>query len=205
MDEATRTMIPRLNAPTMGLIALATMAVFFAGCATAEQSPQATAKPTETTAPRPAPVSPEIRNEVVARFSGDIWPAINGFNQAPFQGNAASGRLSTMIDKDLDAPAWSRVRAGVQGLAHTGPDRAADGDLTPASVAVTAVTQADPRIATLQVCYTYTLAIVSNDPPATKREPGASEVTIELRQADAWYLHALTNDHVVPSCQSDKA
>jgi len=30
-------------------------------------------------------------------------------------------------------------------------------------------------------------------------QPTASEITVELHKADAWCLHSITNDHIVPS------
>ncbi|QSM91963.1 hypothetical protein I3U44_24270 [Mycobacteroides abscessus subsp. bolletii] len=73
------------------------------------------------------------------------------------------------------------------------------------TLADTALTALDSSKATLQMCYTYIANVYGaiGDPPA--KNPGASEATVELRKADNWYLNAITNDHVVPGCRSNKA
>lgn len=206
MDEAARTMTIQSRSLTMKLIAGTVVFVALTGCSKPNESAQATAAPADsTTTSQPVSVSPEASNEVLARFKQEIWPAIDAYNQNPFQGSPEAGRLSAVIDKGLAATEWSRVRDGVQRLGHLGPASAAEGQLTLVGTSVAAITQSNTPTATLEVCYTYTLATDSNDPPSTKRESAASEATVELRKTDNWYLYGITNDHVVPGCSSSKA
>ncbi|GAB7070404.1 hypothetical protein H7J06_24525 [Mycobacterium hodleri] len=58
--------------------------------------------------------------------------------------------------------------------------------------------------ATVNVCYTYDHSWYV-DIADTHHAPGASEATVALVNVDnTWYLRAVTDDHVVPACDTNK-
>jgi hypothetical protein len=59
----------------------------------------------------------------------------------------------------------------------------------------------NPSSATLDVCYTYTLI----DHDKSVAQPTAAHITAVLHKTDAWYLHDLSDNHVMPSCPSERA
>ncbi|MGB0970765.1 MAG: hypothetical protein ACPGVG_07365 [Mycobacterium sp.] len=137
--------------------------------------------------------------EAVAAFENNIWPAVALYNLHQMQGDVGSVAFNKIVDPSLDAPAWGAVRDAIQklgtiredppGMVEVGPD----GRLSLASADLTG---GDAANATLQICYTYT----ASDRFGKNRVHAASEATVELRKTDTWYLHAITNDHVVPDC-----
>lgn len=148
---------------------------------------------------------------VIARYTNDIWPLIKASNQAPpdqLSQNAVG--LSRVVYRDIPMESRARLEDSVERLGtvreadqtHGLIERDRAVGLTLADAALTVL---DSSKATLQMCYTYIANSYGaiGDPPA--KNPGASEATVELRKTDTWYLYAITNDHVVPSCQSDKA
>lgn len=136
---------------------------------------------------------------IIARFTDDIWPAINDYNRHPGQGNYPKvepvySQFRDILDQGLSTDERKQVAAAVSDLAGVNGDdfdAIRLSDLLPAQVQVTALNPAD---ATLRVCYTYTV-----DEKHTR--PAASEVMVGLAFVDnTWYLHSVTDDHVVPSC-----
>lgn len=189
------------------------VALLIAGCQShAKPTPATThVAPILTSALTPAPRDTAERQEVIRRFTQDIWPAVTAYNRSPDQGNPGGPNLAyeqylTIIDKSLTEGAWDRLRDAVQ---HLGVVRDFDdpqggsartGGLRLDDVRVTAL---NPPTVTLQACYTFTALSYQGRQPI--RTPTAMESTFDLRKTDNWYLHSITNDHVVPVCPSSKA
>jgi hypothetical protein len=152
---------------------------------------------------------------VVARFTNDIWPAINAYNGVvAAQGGRADRQFHAIIDPSLRSAddvdtltAYASLRDAVQGLGQASRDSVMSGNpfrdprvgLRLGSAVLTAL---NPPVATLKVCYTYSL--IDHD-HAMPPQPAASEITVKLHKTDAWYLHSITNNHVVPSCPASTA
>jgi hypothetical protein len=132
---------------------------------------------------------------VIARFTNDIWPAVEGYRFVG-QGSDASKLFWSMAEADS---ANAVHDAGIDLGVVMGADRVAvsipEGPLRLANTAVTAISATD---ATVVACYTYT-SVTRND-PTDPGVPRASEATFILHKTDGWYLHAITDDHVAPHC-----
>ncbi len=137
--------------------------------------------------------------EAVAAFENSIWPAVALYNLNQSQGDVGSVAFNKIVDPSLDAPAWGAVRDAIQKLGTVREDtRNAPGVSREdrLSLASADLTGGDATSATLRICYTYT----ASEWGGKNRVHAASEATVELRKTDTWYLHAITNDHVVPDC-----
>lgn len=138
---------------------------------------------------------------VIARFTNDIWPAVEGYRW-PGQGSPAYKRFVSIVAPDrFSAAHEAAVRLGKvynsEGYPVSGPD--AEHGL---KLVDTALTSLESSIAVISTCYTYP-SFKSGDTTGT---PSASEATFELRKTDTWYLWDITNDHVVSGCSaSDRA
>lgn len=176
------------------LLALATLTI--AACQTGT-----TVMPTASSQP---PV------DVLPAFANTIWPAIAGYNLHKSQGGPESKQFHDVMDPSIKnggadtIDAYSALREAAQNLGHKGYDRTTnthhynDG----ITAAHTDIQSASDNTATLNVCYTYTHYWYVNTADA-QHAPGASEATVELVNIDnMWHLHAITNDHVVPSCSA---
>ena len=150
---------------------------------------------------------PVNTQQILARYTQEIWPAISAYNADHSQGGPAYTALGAVIDPAVTDPAGPNdlgpLLAAARSLGQQGTydpttktSHSNDG-LHLADVAVGAVSGTS---ATLQVCYTYThfwYVNVAN----TEQAPAASAATVELASRDnTWYLHAITGDHVVPGC-----
>ncbi|MGH3953255.1 MAG: hypothetical protein ACRDTI_04320 [Mycobacterium sp.] len=173
-------------------VAALPFAVMLAACTTATTTPPAVSPIASTSVPD--------SDGIVSRFDNDIWPAIAAYNADASQNGPADAKLAKVIDPTA-SPGRAQLRDAVHSLGENSHDNTMEGrptrdpwkGLQLGSSLLTAVNSPD---AVLQVCYTYTL---------TNAQPGTSEATIELHKSDVWYLHAVTNDHVVPGCQNSKA
>lgn len=173
-----------------------------AGC-TATNAPETTPAASTST------ISTPDTDGVVTRFTKDIWPAVEGY-RAPGQGSPSYRRYVTIVDPQLEGTAWNALFEDVRSLGTVGrnkeTDEAESYPTGPLNLAATSATALDASTATLVICYTYTSVTqrTVNDPQV--QAPAASEATFELAQVNnVWYLHSVTNDHVVPDCQSSKA
>lgn len=152
------------------------------------------------------------QQQIIDRFTDEIWPAVEGY-RAPAQGSPQNRRWSSVIDPKLrsasgtvdDLNAYTALRGAGRELGQAGYDRNTqtthypDGGLILANVEVHSV---NDNVAELDICYTYTHAWYVNVAD-TQRAPAASEATVGLVNVDnTWYLHSITNDHVVPNCGS---
>ncbi|MBS9535693.1 hypothetical protein KIH27_19080 [Mycobacterium sp. M1] len=135
---------------------------------------------------------------VIVRFTKDLWPAIAACNGVCDQGGKNYVRLHQLYDPNADPG----LRQAVQGLGQADRDSVMSGnpfrDMDGIRLGSAVLTALNPPTAALKVCYTYTLTLGADNPMPP--QPTASEVTVELHKTDAWYLHSITNDHVVSSC-----
>lgn len=173
-----------------------------AGC-TATNAPEATPAASTST------ISTPDTDGVVTRLTKDIWPAVEGY-RAPGQGSPSYRRYVAIVDPQLDGAARNALFEDVRSLGTVGRNKETDEvesyPTGPLNLAATSATALNASTATLVICYTYTSVTqrTVNDPQV--QAPAASEATFELAQVNnVWYLHSVTNDHVVPDCQSSKA
>lgn len=134
-------------------------------------------------------------DEVIDRFTRDIWPAVEGYRYHG-QGSPESKRFWSIVEPDQSVAVH---RAGIDLGVVMGADQVPISfPGGPLRLANTAVTSISPTDATIVACYTYTS--VPRSAPTDPGVPAASEATFGLRKTDAWYLHSITDDHVVPGC-----
>ena len=152
---------------------------------------------------------PVSQQQILDRFTQDIWPATSAYNAEQNQGGPAYTAFGAVIDPAVTDPAGPNDLGPLMQAARS---LGRQGTYDPATryshgndglhLADVAVTGVPGTTATLQVCYTYThywYVDVAN----TQQAPGASEATVELSgQGDTWYLRSITDDHVVDGCGS---
>lgn len=175
---------------TIFAIAFALLAL--AGCT---RDYQTESRPIVTTAD--VPQNPAI----IARFTNEIWPVMNQYS--PDQ--AGMTRLSRVVDPNLPPDALN----GSIGAALIDMLRGSDNDYRSGpKVSNVSIDAMDSNKAKLNVCYAYghTRYQSANDLNLNNLTPESSEANIELaRVNNVWYLHSITNDHVVPGCTSNRA
>lgn len=174
------------------IVAIAFTLLALTGCTRDQQTES---RPVVTTAD--VPQNPAI----IARFTDEIWPVMNQYS--PDQ--AGMTRLSRIVDPNLPPEALN----GDIGAALINMLRGSDNDYRsgPKIVNVSIDAMAS-GVAKMNVCYAYghTRYQSANDLNLNNLTPESSEVNIALAQVNnVWYLHSITNDHVVPDCQSSKA
>lgn len=166
-----------------------------------------------TQAPTPAAAdpAPQDTNGVIARFTRDIWPAVEAYRYHG-QGSAESKRWSSIVDPDATSDGGPSLHdkainlgavTDADGLPVSGPvndfgSTTGEHGLHLASTSLAALKDSN---ASVVACYTYTLGYYKS----TETRPGASEATFKLHKTDKWYLTDIVNDHAVPDCQSSKA
>jgi hypothetical protein len=146
---------------------------------------------------------PAADQQVAARVSEAIWPAISAYNGAPTQTSAGSTALQAVLDPALTGDAYTALRSAAATLGR-------QGDYNPATrlsffndgltAARTDVTAAGDTTATVDVCYTYTQwsYVTFAD---RQSAPAAGQVTLDLASVNnVFYLHAISRDHAVPGC-----
>jgi len=158
---------------------------------------------------KPAKAEPTVDNQqqIVARLTNDIWPAVSAYNLQPTQASPGAKQFHAIIDPALQsaaaASAYDALRDAVQKLGQQGQyDSAAQTTHSNDGLAVahTDIQSVQDNAATLSVCYTYDHSWYVNI-QNTQHAPGTSEATVQLVKANnTWYLHGIANDHVVPSC-----
>lgn len=146
---------------------------------------------------------PAADQQIAARVTDAIWPAISAYNGAPTQASAGSTALLAVMDLALAGDAFTALRSAAAKLGRQGeydPATRLTHSNDGMALARTDVTAAGGVTATVNVCYTYTdwSYVTIKD---RQQSPGASQATLDLvRVNDAWYLHAISGDHVVPGC-----
>lgn len=166
-----------------------------------------------TTGPPPAaPIEDSMRQQILDRFTADIWPAIAARNH-DVQAISVGEHFARIIDPTLAeargdfGPIQDTVLKLGQKQADpvTGQANWNDG-LHFSHAEVTAVTHAESAIASLTVCYTYTHRWNENTAGRNDlSEPAASQMTAELSKSSSngdWFLHKIADDHVVPACEN---
>lgn len=169
---------------------VALLALVLAGCTPTQPTPTTVATTQDTSQ----------SGAVAARFTDEIWPTVSEYG--PYQ--AASNKLRAVVDPDAD---WDTLTGAIEALGGAGYDgttkvrRTADDP----RLVTASVTEVNGGKATVTACYSYAYAEFVNI--ADKHTQGrTSQVEAELSNTShGWYLHALTNDHVVPGCSSSKA
>jgi hypothetical protein len=154
----------------------------------------------------PAKAEPTVNHQqILDRYTHDIWPATSAYNANNAQAGNAAHQFFAAFDPNLTTDQFNSLRDTAQGLGRQGEYDAQDqtthynGGLYLGHVNVQA---ADNGAATLNVCYTYDHSWYV-DVADTQHAPGASEATVALINVNnTWYLHAITDDHVVPSCDA---
>ena len=142
---------------------------------------------------------------IIARFNDDIWPAMAAYNENHSQGGKASQVFTTIMAPGENGDQYLRLREAAQALGRnaeydqsTQTTHYNDG----LSLAHAEVKAARANTAALSVCYTYTHSWYVNIAD-TQHAPGASEVSVGLVNVDnTWYLHSMTDDHVVRGCRN---
>ncbi|WP_079632256.1 hypothetical protein [Mycobacteroides abscessus] len=143
---------------------------------------------------------------IIKRFTDVIWPTMNQYG--PYQ--AGMARLSPVVDPNLPGGAWNQELGGaiVNMLRGNGYDANNEWahyreDPKISNVSITANTATN---ATLKLCYSYTHVWYRYQSDPHQTAPESSEADIQLANVgNTWYLHSISNDHVVPDCQSSKA
>lgn len=143
---------------------------------------------------------------IIKRFTDAIWPAMNQYG--PYQ--AALARLSPVVDPNLPGGAWDQKLGSAIGNMVLGSGYDANNewahyreDPKISNVSITAITATN---ATLKLCYSYTHVWYRYQSDPHQTAPESSEADIQLANVgNTWYLHSISNDHVVPDCQSSKA
>lgn len=156
----------------------------------------------------PAKAEPTVNNQqIITRLTDDIWPAVSAYNLQPTQASAGAKQFHAIIDPALQTAdagdAFDALRTAVQKLGQQGQYDSAtqtthsNEGLTVAHADVQSVQN---NTATVDVCYTYNHSWYVNI-QNSQHAPGASEATAQLINTNGtWYLHSITNDHVIPSC-----
>lgn len=150
-----------------------------------------------------------MSQQIVDRFTTDIWPAIVGRNHFDGQNSPKDNRFHSVLDPNVNQTNgdYGRLMDAVEKLGQirlTREQNSNNEGLNLNRVKLDAITPAEPTIATLTVCYTYTHVwddyVNGQD---NLREQAASEVNIELNKAPGtatWMLHKVFGDRVVPAC-----
>ncbi|WP_046317082.1 hypothetical protein [Mycobacterium sp. UM_Kg1] len=129
------------------------------------------------------------------------------YNLQPSQSSPGAEQFRAVIDPSLRSgdtgAAYTDLRSAARQLGRQGehdPQTRTTLGNDGMSVADAEVQSVHNDVATLNVCYTYTHWWYENIVD-TQRAPGASEATVGLVNVDnTWYLHSITNDHVVRGC-----
>lgn len=156
----------------------------------------------------PAKAEPTVNNQqIITRLTTDIWPAVSAYNLQPTQASAGAKQFHAIIDPALQSAdagdAYDALRDAVQKLGQQGqydPATQTTHSNEGLTVAHADVQSVQGNSATVDVCYTYTHSWYVNI-ANTQHAPGSSETTAQLVEVNGtWYLHAITNDHVVAGC-----
>jgi hypothetical protein len=162
--------------------------------------PFATVLACSTSTNESAKAVPTVNDQqIINRLTHDIWPAVSLYNGDPAQ--RSLGQLSAITDPTVSlADAVQKLGQQGQYDPQTKTIHYNDG----LTVAHAEVQEVQGNTATLDVCYTYTHYWYVNVED-TQHAPGASDATVQLVDVNnTWYLHSITNDHVVPNCQTPK-
>lgn len=148
---------------------------------------------------------------LISRFTDVIWPTIltyRNYGQGDPQStgpNEYRDKFNSVIDGE------SSDAFAVKGEAHdigevldaSGVAKGETDHLALASATVSELSGNDSKVV---ACYTYNFTARSEWPHTNDHAvPGASEVTFTLHKRNDWLVREISNNHVVPACQSSKA
>lgn len=147
------------------------------------------------------------QQQIITRLTTDIWPAVSAYNLQPTQASIGAKQFHAVVDPALQSAdagdAFDALRSAVQKLgqqAQYDPATQTTNSNDGLTVAHADVESVQGNTATVNVCYTYTRSWYVNI-ASTQHAPDASEATAQLINTNGtWYLHGITNDHVVPGC-----
>lgn len=157
----------------------------------------------------PAKAEPPVnQQQIIDRYTHDIWPAISAYNADHSQGGPAAKQFFALVEPNLATESWGQLRTAAQGLGRQGEYDAQD-HTTHSNDGLTLgtvdVQSADHSTATLSVCYTYNHSWYV-DADHINRAPGASDATFQLVNVNnTWFLRGISNDHVVAGCPNTRA
>jgi hypothetical protein len=156
----------------------------------------------------PAKAEPVMNQQIIDRYTHDIWPAMSAYNADHAQAGPAAKQFFAVVEPNLVGDQFNALRSAAQGLGRQGEYDARDqtshsnDGLTLVTVDVQSVKDG---AAALNVCYTYDQTWYVNA-DNINHAPGASAATVHLVSVNnTWYLHGITNDHTVPSCGAAKS
>lgn len=156
----------------------------------------------------PAKADPTVNQQIIDRYTHDIWPAMSAYNADHSQGGPAAKQFFAVTDPSLTGDNFNALRSAAQLMGRQGeiegPDQVhhSNDGLTLGTVDVQAVRDG---AAELNVCYTYnhTWYTSADD---IKHAPGASDATVQLVNVNnTWFLRGISNDHVVTGCPNSRA
>jgi hypothetical protein len=168
--------------------------------------------PTNKAEPETATLAPQDP-ALIARFTQVIWPTIltyrfygQGDPQTPSKANSGRDKFNAVVDVNSQT-AWD-VKVGAEKIGEVlnaqGISAGETDQLALATATISSLSAADARVI---ACYTYSFTARSEWPHTNDRAvPGASEVTFSLHKGNGdWLVRGIINDHVVPSCPSNRA
>jgi hypothetical protein len=168
--------------------------------------------PTNKAKPETATLAPQDP-ALIARFAGVIWPTIltyrfygQGDPQTPPKPNSDRDKFNSVVDVSSQT-GWD-VRQGAEEIGEVlNAQGISAGETDHLALATATISSLSATDAQVIACYTYNFTARSEWPHANDHAvPGASEVTFALRKGNGdWLVGGIFNDHVVPSCPSNRA
>lgn len=163
-----------------------------------------------STAPAGADPTMQDTDGIIARFTRDIWPAVEGYRFIGGQDSDRARKFRAITDSSSPVDHDKVISLGkvtnADGVIVSSPvnhfGAAGDQGLHLASASLS---DHKDSSASVVACYTYTETFTPIGGEAPETRPGASEATFILRKTDNWYLSDIVNDHAVADCQSSKA
>jgi hypothetical protein len=157
----------------------------------------------------PAKAEPPVnQQQIVDRYTHDIWPATSAYNADHSQGGPAAKQFFAVTDPGLEGDNFNALRDAAQRLGRQGEIDSQDqthhsnDGLTLGTVDVQSIRD---NAAELNVCYTYNHTWYTNA-QNVQHAPGASAATMHLVNVNNnWYLNSIAADHPVPNCSSSKS
>jgi hypothetical protein len=168
--------------------------------------------PTNKAEPETATLAPQDP-ALIARFTQVIWPTIltyrffgQGDPQTPPTADSGLYKFKSVVD--VTNPTWWDVKLGAEKIGQVlNAQGALAGETDQLALATATISSLSATDAHVIACYTYGFTARSEWPHANDHAvPGASEVTFSLHKGNGdWLVRGIFNDHVVPSCPSNRA
>jgi hypothetical protein len=168
--------------------------------------------PTNKAKPETASLAPQDP-ALIARFTTVIWPTIltyrfygQGDPQTPPNPNSDRDKFNSVVDVNSQT-GWD-VKLGAEKIGEVlNAQGISAGETDQLALATATISSPSATDAHVIVCYTYSFTARSEWPHTNDHAvPGASEVTFALHKGNGdWLVRGIVNDHVVPSCPSNRA